>query len=118
MGTRAVWVEPPARLFHRVLSETVASKTGKVVLDPRQFSTSAGTMVTGQLRQFGVDAGRSEAVIVYDAAMTRAQGGKVDTRRFEARVPVGAVESLPVGRALNEAANKVAGDVADWIAAG
>lgn len=114
----AVWVEPPARLFHRVLSETVAAKTGRVVLDPRQFATNPGTQVTGQLRQFGVDAGRSEAVIIYDAAITRAKSGKVDTRRFEARVPVSIIESVPVGRALNQAANRIAGDVADWIAAG
>jgi cholesterol transport system auxiliary component len=114
----AVWVEPPAKLFHRVLSETVSAKTGKVVLDPRQFVVDPGTQLTGQLRQFGVDAGRREAVIIYDAALRRAKSSNVDTRRFEARVPVSVVETLPVGNALNQAANRIAGEVADWIAAG
>jgi cholesterol transport system auxiliary component len=116
----AVWVEPPAKLFHRVLSETVSAKTGKVVIDPRQFVIDPGTQLTGQLRQFGVDvdAGRHEAVIIYDAALRRAKSSKVDTRRFEARVPVSVVETLAVGNALNQAANRIAGEVADWIAAG
>jgi cholesterol transport system auxiliary component len=39
----------------------------------------------------------------------------LDSRRFEARVPVGVIDALSVGPALNEAANKVAADVADWI---
>ena len=34
----AAWNEPPARLFQRLLSETVAVRTGRVVLDFRQSS--------------------------------------------------------------------------------
>lgn len=111
----AVWVEPPARLFQRLLSETVAAKTGRVVLDPRQFSFDPGVVLSGQLKSFGVDARRNEAVIVYDAAMSRNRGNQVMTRRFEARVPVAAVEAAESGAALNRAANQVANQVAAWL---
>ena len=44
-----------------------------------------------------------------------ARYGKFIKRRFEARVPVSAIEPAPVGVALNQAANQVAAEVADWI---
>ncbi len=111
----AVWVEPPARLFQRLLSETVAAKTGRVVLDPRQFALDPGVQLTGQLRSFGIDAPSSKAVIIYDAALSRDRGRKVETRRFEARVDVGVIDAVSSGRALNQAANRIAGEVASWI---
>ena len=112
----AVWVEPPARLFQRLVSETVAAKTGRVVLDARQIALDQGTQVTGTLSAFGIDPDAGKAVIVYDAAISRDNGKSVRTRRFEARIPVGKIEPENVGRALNSAANKIAAEVADWIA--
>ena len=112
----AMWVEPPAKLFQRLVSETVAARTGRVVLDPRQFALDPGTQVTGTLRAFGIDSGAGQAVVIYDAAISSDNGKSVRTRRFEARVPVGKIEAGTVGRALNAAANKVAEDVAGWIA--
>lgn len=109
----AQWVEPPASLFQRLLSETIAA-SGRVVLDPSQFTFDPGTRLTGQLQRFGVDASRSEAVAIYDAALARAGGG-VTTRRFEARVPVAAIDTANVRDALNQAANQVAGEVAAWV---
>ena len=111
----AVWVEPPARLFQRLLSETVAAKTGKVVLDPRQFVLDPGIQLTGQLKNFGIDARTNEAVVIYDAAITRDKGKRVETRRFEARSGVSEITATVSGAALNQAANKVAGEVAAWI---
>jgi cholesterol transport system auxiliary component len=111
------WVEPPARLFQRLMAETVAAKTGRVVLDPRQFSMDSGTQITGQLRAFGMDATTSQAVIIYDAALSRDKGKRVETRRFEARQSVGVIDGRSSGNALNQAANRVANDVATWIAA-
>jgi cholesterol transport system auxiliary component len=110
------WVEPPARLFQRLVAETVAAKTGRVVVDPRQFAVDSGTQITGQLRAFGMDAMSSEAVIIYDAALSLDGGKRIETRRFEARQSVGAIEGRSAGNALNQAANKVASDVAAWIA--
>lgn len=109
----AQWVEQPANLFAQLLSETIAA-SGRVVLDPRQFTFDPGTRLTGQLQRFGVDASRSEAVAVYDAALAR-QGGGVTTRRFEARVPIAAVDTANVRDALNTAANRIAGEVAVWV---
>ncbi len=108
------WNDVPARLFQRLLSETVAAKTGKVVLDLRQYTLDPGLRVSGQLQQFGLDATRSEAVVTYDAIVTR-DGGSIETRRFESRVPVAAIDAVSVGLPLNQAANNVAAEVAAWI---
>lgn len=110
----AQWVETPNTLFGRLLSETIAARTGRVVLDPRQFTFDPGVRLTGQLQAFGVDSDTMEAVATYDAALARGEG-QVETRRFEARVPVAAVGVGTVAPALNEAANRIASDVAAWI---
>lgn len=112
--TDAVWVENPGPLFGRLLSETISAKTGRVVLDPSQYSHDPGTRITGQLQRFGLDPNAMEVVVVYDAAMQRSQGG-VTTNRFEARVPVGDDTPAAVAPALNQAANQVADQVAAWI---
>ncbi len=114
----AVWVEPPARLFQRLLSETVTAKTDKVVLDPRQFSVDPGIKLSGQLKSFGVDAQASQVVVVYDAVITRDRGKTLNTRRFEARRTVATVTATSAGMALNAAANQIAGEVAAWVAGG
>lgn len=111
----AVWVEPPSRLFARLISDTVTARTGRMVLSTRQSQLDPGAQLTGELRMFGVDADRGEAVVVYDAVLMRGKEGVFEKRRFEARVPVSPIEPGPVGAALNEAANKVAADVADWV---
>jgi cholesterol transport system auxiliary component len=113
----AQWVELPANLFARLVSETVAATTGRVVLDPRQFTFDPGTRLTGTLQEFGLDATRMEVVAVYDAALAR-RGGGVTTRRFEARVPVSVADAASVSPALNQAANEVAAQVAAWIGGG
>ena len=112
---KAVWVEPPARLFQRLLSETIAAKTGKIALDPRQTSLTPALQLSGQLLRFGVDAGNSDAVIIYDAILTRDAGKSVMTRRFEARSPATIIEANISGAALNRAANQIAGEVATWV---
>lgn len=109
----AQWVDLPNRMFQQLLSETIQARTGRAVLSPRQFSFDPGHRVSGELREFGIDAGSQSAVVVFDAVVMRAQ--QVEKRRFEARVPVSEIKPVPVGTALNEAANKVAADVADWL---
>ncbi len=111
----AAWVEPPAKLFQRLLAETVRAKTGRVVLDPRQFAADPGDLVTGSLLAFGIDQRSASAVVIYDATVQSAGSKLVRTRRFEARVPVGEIDAANTGRALNSAANTVAGEVADWL---
>ncbi len=110
----AFWADSPDQLFRRLLSETIGARTGRVVLDPLQFSFNPGNRLTGQLQAFGLDAQRMEAVVTYDAALARG-AGQVTTRRFEARVPVAAADRSSVAPALNTAANQVAAQVADWV---
>lgn len=110
----AQWIEMPASLFARVVSETIAATTGRVVLDPKQFTFDPGQRLTGTLQRFGLDAGRMEVVAVFDAALAR-QGGGITSRRFEARVPVTAADAASVAPALNQAANQVAAEVATWV---
>lgn len=111
----AVWVEPPARLFQRLLSETIAARGSRLVLDESQYVTGPGELLSGELTEFGVDADRLEVVVVYQALRLQRDGNGVIQQRFEAREPVSAIEAAVVGAALNRAANKVAGDVAGWV---
>jgi cholesterol transport system auxiliary component len=108
------WVEPPNRLFARLVTDAVTTRTGRVVVGTQVFG-EPGASLTGDLRSFGIDAPSSSAVVTFDAALIRASGRPVEKRRFEARVPVGVVDATTVGPALNQAANQVAGEVADWI---
>jgi len=110
----AQWVEAPNRLFQRVLAETVEARTGRPVLSPRAVTVDPGARITGQLSNFGVDATTNNAVVTYDAVMVRGPQ-QVETRRFEAQVPVSRIEAGPVGAALNQATNQIAVEVADWI---
>ena len=113
----AAWVEKPgAACSRRLLGETIAARTGRVVLDPGQYSHDPGTRLTGTLLRFGLDPDAMEVVIVYDAAIARGAAGGVTSNRFEARVPVAdgrrRQRSPP---ALNQAANQVAAQVAAWV---
>jgi cholesterol transport system auxiliary component len=110
----AQWVEVPSALFGRLLSETIAARTGRVVLDPKQFTFDPGQRLTGTLHTFGLNADTLEAVLIYDAALARGKDA-VETRRFEARVPVAAIDAASAPAALNRAANQVAAEVAAWV---
>lgn len=111
----AQWVEPPNRMFVRLLIDTVPAKTGRIVLSSSQSFSDPGAVLSGELRNFGVDAGTNEAVVTFDGSLIRTSGKVVEKRRFEARVPLSAIAAEPVGTALNQAANTVAGEVADWV---
>lgn len=110
----ATWVEDPRDLFRNLVSETVAARTGRLVLDPNNFSVASGTTLSGQLLQFGFDPTRMEAVVVFEGGLSRGQQ-QLQTQRFEARVPVTAQNAATIAPALNQAANQVAEQVAAWI---
>lgn len=113
----AQWAEPPARLFARLLADTVSARSKMVVLSAVQSIGDPSSTLAGDLRNFGLDATSREAVVTYDAALTRAGKDTVEKRRFEARVPVTAIDAANAGTALNQAANQVAVEVAAWVAA-
>ncbi len=120
----AQWVETPNRMFARVLGDTISVRTGRVVLGLRQSLSDPGARLGGELRQFGIDADSNAAVVVYDATLVRDRPAGADgtrpamtfeKRRFEARVALTEITPAATGIALNQAANRVAGEVADWV---
>lgn len=111
----AVWADKPARLFRGVLAETLAAKSGRLVLDQVETGSERGMMLSGQLQRFGYDEGLRAVVVRYDAVI-RKPGSPLRKQRFEASVPVANVDAVSVGAALNRAANTVAGNVAAWVA--
>jgi cholesterol transport system auxiliary component len=110
-----LWAAAPAALFRSLLSETITVKTGRVVPDPRLLSAQPNTKLSGQLSAFGLDGPGMAVVVTYDAALTRVGNEQLESRRFTARVPVGSEDPAAVAVAMNQAANQVAGDVADWV---
>ena len=109
------WVDQPGRLFQRLLSEVIAAKTDRVILDPGLFGGEPGTRLSGELLRFGADARTRQAVITYDATLLGPDGSTVMKKRFSAARPLNGIDATGVGNALNEAANEVAGQVAEWV---
>ena len=110
----AVWVEKPARLFRRLMAETIRARSDRVVIDGDDPGALAENRLTGTLRAFGYDARDGSVRVVFDAVRP-GEGSAVVTRRFEAVVPGVAADVSSVGPALNQAANDVAGQVAEWV---
>ena len=110
----AIWADKPARLMQMLLSETIAAKTNRLVLNEVDTGGKAELFVSGSLMEFGIDANAMEAVVIYDAVKL-VRGQAIEKRRFESHVAVGVVEAAPAGAALNKAANIVTGDIADWL---
>ena len=108
------WVESPDRLFQDLVQETVIRTTNRVVLDPRQSALDPGLHLTGTLTRFGYDTQEGAVVVRYDGALSTSGGTRVETRRFEARIPADGTAST-VGPALNAAANQVATEIASWV---
>lgn len=113
--TDAVWADKPARLMQMLLMETIAAKNGTLVLNEVNAGGKAEHFLSGSLLEFGLDASRNQAIVVYD--VVRLKGSKpVEKRRFEARETVVEMKPGAAGAALNQAANSVANDIATWLA--
>ncbi len=113
----AFWVEKPARLFRRLVGETIRARGTAMVVDGDDTATLATVSLRGTLIDLGYDAQTSSAVVRFDAVRIGREGA-VTTRRFEARETGVPAEARAVGAALNAASNRVAGEVADWVAGG
>ena len=113
----ATWSEQPNRLFRRVLADTIVAR-GLIVIDPRGPSPRADMTLSGTLADFGLDV-RNPAdphvSVRYDAVLNSSTGTLIAARRFEASAPAPGKSPTVVGAALNDAANRVAGDVATWV---
>lgn len=110
----AVWVERPARLFGRLLADTVRAKGNRLVVSGTDLEYAAPTKLSGTLSAMDYDASRGAAIVRFDAVLQTADG-QILTRRFENEVTGVPAQAGPVGAALNQAANTVADEVAEWI---
>lgn len=111
---KAMWVERPARLFGSLLAETLRAKGGRLVFEADETTASGGIRLSGRLLDMGYDARSSSVVVRYDAIRT-APGGALVTKRFESVIPNVPAKAETVGPALNDAANAVAAQVAEWM---
>lgn len=114
----AFWVEKPARLFRRLIGETVRARSGVLVLDTDGAPLNAKIAIRGTLREFGYDATRSAVVVRYDAIISNDQGAddsRFATFRLEAVEEGVTPDPVSVGQALNRAANRVAQELADSL---
>jgi cholesterol transport system auxiliary component len=111
----AYWVEKPARLFRRLMGETLRAQGQALVIDNDDTPVLADVTLRGTLLDMDYDPRTSSVVVRFDAVRTEA-GGKAASRRFEARESGIAAAPGAIGPALNRAANRVAGDVAVWLA--
>ncbi len=112
----AQWADTPRHLFQSLLAETIAASGNRIVLDSGQYSTDTGQRLMGQIVDFGIDGSSRNAIVTYDAILTGDNGAVIAKQRFSASVPVGAIDAATIGAPLNAAANKVAADVAVWVA--
>jgi len=110
----AMWVERPERLFRGLLAETIRAKGKRLVFEDSEATASGRVRLAGRLLDLGYDGPGRAAVVRYDAVLT-GPGGVISTKRFEARVEGVAPDARAVGPALNQAANDVAKQVADWV---
>lgn len=113
----AFWVEKPARLFRRLLGETLRTRGAALVIDNDDAPVLASQFLRGTLLDMTYDAQTSSVVVRFEAMRTDADGSVV-SRRFEAREEGIAADAAFVGPALNRAANQVAGEVAEWVVDG
>lgn len=111
----AAWIEKPAREFRALLAETIRAETGQLVVEGSDFEAAGKTFVRGRLLEMGYDAPRGAVIVRFDAMRSGAPGSDIVTRRFEAVVNGVEPKARFVGPALNQAANDVARQVADWI---
>ena len=110
-----LWAAAPTDLFRGLLAETITVRTGRVVTEPRLLQVQPNTRLAGQISAFGLDGPSSAVVVTFDATLSHEGSDQIQSRRFSARLPVSSQQPEAIAAALNQAANQVAGEVADWI---
>lgn len=111
----AGWVEKPTRLFRGLLAETIRAETGEMVLEGGDYEVTGKTFIGGRLLEMGYEAQTSSVVVRFDAVRSQRGDDQIERKRFEAVIPNVTPKAEPVGAALNQAANDVAGQVAAWV---
>lgn len=113
----AFYVEKPARLFQHLLAETVRAKTGRLVIEGTDPAIAPGMRLHGRISEMGFDAPSQSVTVTFDAIRLASDGSAV-ARRFTSRIEGIAPYAANVAPALNEAANDVAIEAADWLTGG
>ena len=109
-----LWAERPARLFRNLIAETIRAGGNRLVVLDDADALQGGPRLGGRLVAFGYDARSHAAVVRYDA-LRRGADGRLSQQRFEASVPVAKPRAQDVAKALDQAAGKMAVQVADWM---
>ncbi len=112
----SVWADKPAILFQQLMAETISANNGTLVLSEVETSGKAEQFLSGQLIEFGIDSTTMEAVVIFDA-VSISKGKPIEKRRFQTREAVTQIEPGDAGAALNSSANKIAAEIASWLAA-
>lgn len=110
----AFWVEKPAQLFRQLLVETIRARTSRLVVGDDELADAATTQLAGELMEMGYDVPSGSVTVRYQAVLSL-PGGEVRAQRFENTVSGVSADATSVGPALNQAANAVAVEVADWV---
>ncbi|MDT0574641.1 ABC transporter [Croceicoccus sp. F390] len=110
----AFLVDTPARLMQHLLAETLRARTGRLVLENAEPGVEAQTRLYSRLIEMGYNVPDSSVTVTLDAIRTLPDG-QIASRRFSSSVPGIAPDATGVAVALNQAANVVAIEVADWL---
>ncbi|WP_239804467.1 ABC-type transport auxiliary lipoprotein family protein [Croceicoccus hydrothermalis] len=111
----AFLVDRPTRLMQHLLAETLRAQTGRLVFEGIEPGAEPRIRLHGRLIEMGYDARDSSVTVTYDAIRIE-EGREVVSRRFSSSVPGIAPEAAAVAPALNQAANNVAMEIANWMA--
>ena len=110
----AQFADQPYKLLRDLFASVIEARTGRPVLDGRNYHLAPGIRIDTQLDDFSIDADRRQADLAV-AVIRQSADGTVTTRRFEGHAPVSAITPAGVAPALAQAANQVATGIADWI---
>ena len=111
----AQWAEPPARLFARLLADTVTARTNMVVLSSVQSIADPSATLAGELRRFGLDApipesGREgfppQLQVGFSGIEAFAVPPKRADRQMNMRVPIVGVQGENIGMPVREQARR------------
>ena len=75
----AAWVEKPARLFQRVLSDTIRAKGTRLLVGGTDLEFSAASKLSGTLDAMDYDAASSSVVVRFDAVLVDSDSRVFDT---------------------------------------
>lgn len=110
----AFYVDRPARLFQSLLAETLRVTSGRLVIQGTDPGLPRRTRLYGKLVEMGYDAQAMSVTVTFDAVRVDPEG-KINAQRFSSTVPGISADAIYVAPALNNAANEVAGAVAEWM---